>query len=69
MLGSASVVAFVPSRNPKKARSFYESVLGLHFLAEDQFAHVFDANGVMSLSTNVVDSSKPQQFYLLRTQP
>ncbi len=29
----------------------------------------FDANGVMSLSTNVVDSSKPQQFYILRTQP
>jgi len=29
----------------------------------------FDANGVMSLSTNVVDSSKPRQFYILRTQP
>ena len=29
----------------------------------------FDANGVMSLSTNVVDSSKPQQFYILQTQP
>lgn len=59
MLGSASVVAFVPSRNPKKARSFYESVLGLHFLAEDQFAHVFDANGVM---VRVVDVSSVKAF-------
>jgi hypothetical protein len=29
----------------------------------------FDATGVMSLSTNVVDPAKPRQFYILRTQP
>ena len=53
---------------------------GFTLLATDDFAlplaqwrpiltNSFDANGVMSLSTNVVDSSKPQQFYILRTQP
>ncbi|MDQ6770861.1 MAG: hypothetical protein M3Z54_12835 [Gemmatimonadota bacterium] len=44
MLGSAPVVAFVPSRSPKKSRSFYEKTLGLGFLSDDQFASVFDAN-------------------------
>ena len=29
----------------------------------------FDANGAMSLSTNVVNPSIPQQFYILKTQP
>ncbi len=28
----------------------------------------FDANGAMNLSTNVVDPSKPHQFYILKTQ-
>jgi catechol 2,3-dioxygenase-like lactoylglutathione lyase family enzyme len=59
MLGSASVVAFVPSRSPQKARSFYEDVLGLRFLSGDQFAHVFDANGVM---VRVVDVSSVKGF-------
>jgi catechol 2,3-dioxygenase-like lactoylglutathione lyase family enzyme len=59
MLGSASLVAFVPSRNLKKARSFYEGVLGLDFISEDQFAHVFEANGVM---VRVVDVSGVKAF-------
>ncbi len=41
------IVAFVPSRNPAKARAFYEGVLGLRFVSEDPFAVVFDAKGVM----------------------
>ena len=28
----------------------------------------FDSNGAMSIATNVVDPTKPQQFYILRTQ-
>jgi catechol 2,3-dioxygenase-like lactoylglutathione lyase family enzyme len=47
MLGSANIVAFVPTRNAAKARRFYEGVLGLRFVADDGFALVFDANGIM----------------------
>ena len=38
MLGAMDIVAFVPSRNPTKARAFYEGVLGLRFVSEDSFA-------------------------------
>ena len=38
MLGSADVIAFVPTRNPAKARTFYEKTLGLEFVSEDPFA-------------------------------
>jgi catechol 2,3-dioxygenase-like lactoylglutathione lyase family enzyme len=37
MLGSSDIVAFVPSRSPKKSRSFYEHTLGLGFVSDDQF--------------------------------
>jgi catechol 2,3-dioxygenase-like lactoylglutathione lyase family enzyme len=67
VLGSASVVAFVPSRDPTKARDFYEGVLGLRVVGQDQFALVLDANGV---TVRVVDVSgvrgfKPAPFTIL----
>jgi len=67
VLGSARVVAFVPSKSPKKARSFYEDVLGLAFVSEDQFADVFDAKGVMVRVVDVssVDGFKPAPFTIL----
>ena len=67
MLGSSAVVAFVPSRSPKKSRSFYEHTLGLGFVSEDQFADVFDANGVMVRVVGVssVEGFKPFPFTIL----
>jgi len=59
MLGSSAVVAFVPSRSPRKSRSFYEQTLGLGLVSEDQFANVFDANDVM---VRVVDVSSVEDF-------
>jgi catechol 2,3-dioxygenase-like lactoylglutathione lyase family enzyme len=47
MLGSTDIVAFVPTRDPEKARAFYEGVLGLRFVKDDGFALVLDANGIM----------------------
>ncbi len=35
MLGSTNIVAFVPIKNAEKARAFYESVLGLRFVKDD----------------------------------
>jgi catechol 2,3-dioxygenase-like lactoylglutathione lyase family enzyme len=56
MLGSTDIIAFVPTKNAGKARSFYEGVLGLQFVSDDDFAMVFDANGIM------IRVVKTQQF-------
>lgn len=53
MLRSQSIVAFIPTRDAARARAFYADVLGLHFLADDGFALVFDANGIMVRITKV----------------
>ena len=70
MLGSSAVVAFVPSRSPRKSRSFYEQTLGLGFVSEDQFANVFDANDVMVRVVDVssVEDFKPFPFTILGWQ-
>ena len=36
MLGSTNIVAFVPTIDAVKARAFYEGVLGLRFIKDDQ---------------------------------
>ena len=45
MLGAINIVAFVPTRDPEKARPFYEGLLGLRFIKDDGFALVLDPNG------------------------
>ncbi len=52
-LASMNLIAFVPTTNPAKARSFYEQVLNLRFVSEDPFALVFDGHGVMIRIANV----------------
>ena len=47
MLGATNIIAFIPTRDPAKAREFYEGVLGLRFVKDDGFAMVLDANGIM----------------------
>jgi catechol 2,3-dioxygenase-like lactoylglutathione lyase family enzyme len=47
MLGSLNIVAFVPTKDPVKARAFYGGLLGLRFVKDDGFALVLDANGIM----------------------
>ncbi len=64
MLGSNKIVAFVPTRDASRARVFYENVLSLRFVSEDQFAVVFDANGIM-LRVARVPKYQPQQFTTL----
>lgn len=67
MLGTADVVAFVPTRNPERARAFYQRVLGLEFVSEDPFALVFNANGVTVRVADVssVRDFKPASFTIL----
>ena len=67
MLGSANVVAFAPTRDPGKARRFYEKTLGLEFVSEDPFAVVFNANGIALRVADVstVKEFKPAPFTIL----
>ena len=53
-LSQQQMVAFVPTRDPARAKGFYQDVLGLPLLSDElPFALVFDAHGV-SLRVTVV---------------
>jgi catechol 2,3-dioxygenase-like lactoylglutathione lyase family enzyme len=67
MLGSADLIAFVPTREPEKARKFYEQTLGLEFVSEDAFALVFSAHGTTLRIANVsqVKDFRPAPFTIL----
>ena len=67
MLGSTKIVAFVPITDGEKARAFYEGVLGLKFVKDDDFALVFDANGIMVRAAKMKEV-KPAQFTILGWQ-
>lgn len=64
MLDAYRIVAFVPTRDFKKARAFYEGTLGLRFVSEDGFALVMDANGTL-VRISKVPEFKPHQFTIL----
>jgi catechol 2,3-dioxygenase-like lactoylglutathione lyase family enzyme len=53
MLGSGEVIAFAGSADLGRARAFYERVLGLPVIEQNDFACVFDANGTMLRVTAV----------------
>jgi catechol 2,3-dioxygenase-like lactoylglutathione lyase family enzyme len=47
MLASSKIVGFVPTRDSKQARDFYEGKLGFQFVSDDQFALVMRAGETM----------------------
>jgi catechol 2,3-dioxygenase-like lactoylglutathione lyase family enzyme len=58
-------VAFLPTTDPAKTRAFYEGLLGLSLVADEQpFALVFDANGTM-LRLTTVHEHQPRPFTVL----
>ena len=61
MLNASQSINFVATSNPKEAREFYEGILGLRFVSGDQFALVFDINGVM-LRIQIVDEVNPHEY-------
>ena len=67
MLDSARLMAFVPIRDAKKSRPFYEEVLGLRFISDDGFALVMDSNGVTIRLAKAGDF-KPAGFTILGWQ-
>lgn len=64
MLGTADVMAFVATRDPAAARSFYGDTLGLRLVADETFALVFDANGT-ELRVQKVSEPAPLSYTVL----
>jgi catechol 2,3-dioxygenase-like lactoylglutathione lyase family enzyme len=53
MLDRSDVIAFASATDLRRARAFYEQVLGLRVIEQNDFACVFDANGTMLRVTAV----------------
>src|SRR5262245_57744460 len=63
-LNASDIVAFVATADSVRARDFYGSVMGLRLVADDPFALVFDANGVM-LRVQKVEAVRPVAYTTL----
>lgn len=46
MLGSSNLIAFILTGDAARAKTFYAETLGLKFVTQDDYALVFDANGI-----------------------
>ena len=64
MLSDSNLAAFIATSKPDEARAFYENVLGLTLLSDEQYAIVFDANGT-TLRVQKAGNFTPQQFTAL----
>lgn len=58
------MIGFIPTKDKNKAKLFFADALQLHFVADDGFALVFDANGTM-LRVVTVKEFTPLPFTLL----
>ena len=59
MLDGCSLMAFVATTQSARARAFYEGILGLHFVSEDDFAVVYEVQGI-ELRVQKVAALQPQ---------
>jgi predicted enzyme related to lactoylglutathione lyase len=64
LLPTAQVVAFVPTKDFERARTFYETTLGLALLGSDEFALQFEV-GATRIRIAKVESFEPAPFTIL----
>jgi catechol 2,3-dioxygenase-like lactoylglutathione lyase family enzyme len=64
VLSSSRLVAFVATRDPARAKTFYKEILGLTLVADEPFALVFDAAGTM-LRVAKVNQLHPAPYTVL----
>jgi catechol 2,3-dioxygenase-like lactoylglutathione lyase family enzyme len=67
MLSTQKIVAFLATTDGARAAQFYGRTLGLPLRSDDDFAVVFDANGV-ELRIQKVERLTPQPFTVLGWQ-
>ncbi len=61
-LRDQEMIGFIPTRDPGKAKEFYQGVLGLELVSEEMpFALVFDLRGIM-LRVTVVNDLVPAHY-------
>ena len=59
---SAEPMAFILVRDRAKAKAFYQGVLGLRLMSEDDYADVYDLNGItLRLTTVEVWTAHPHK--------
>jgi catechol 2,3-dioxygenase-like lactoylglutathione lyase family enzyme len=59
VLGRESLIAFVATAEPARSKAFYEQILGLRLIADEEHAIVFDANGTMLRIQKVTELVPP----------
>src|SRR5262249_25234192 len=64
MLASAKLVAFSATADSARSRKFYEGLLGLRFVSEDEYAVIYDIQGI-ELRIQKVRTFTPQTHTLL----
>jgi catechol 2,3-dioxygenase-like lactoylglutathione lyase family enzyme len=64
MLASSRMVGFVPTKDSKKARAFYEGKLGFQFVSDDPFALVVKA-GETTIRVAKAQNFTPAQYTVL----
>jgi catechol 2,3-dioxygenase-like lactoylglutathione lyase family enzyme len=64
MLASSKLIGFVPTKDSKKARDFYENKLGFQFVSDDQFALVMKAGDTMIRIAKAKDFT-PAQYTVM----
>lgn len=64
LLGQYKPVMFVAATDARRAKEFYGETLGLRFVSEDNFAVVFDVNGIM-LRVSLVQQFTPAKHTVL----
>jgi catechol 2,3-dioxygenase-like lactoylglutathione lyase family enzyme len=67
LLTNHSIIAFVATQSPDRAREFYERVLGLELVADEPWSLVFNARGTM-VRIQKVEKLRPQSFTALGFQ-
>lgn len=64
MLNSSQLIAYIPTVRPEQSKNFFKDKLGLKLVEEDEFALVFDSNGVR-LRIAKVEAFTPTRFTVL----
>jgi catechol 2,3-dioxygenase-like lactoylglutathione lyase family enzyme len=67
MLGRHHVIGFIPTKDSRRARAFFQKTLGLRLTAKDDFALVFESGGTM-IRVVKVDDFKPAPYTILGWQ-
>lgn len=67
MLTGETLMAFIATTQPERARKFYVEVLGLRLVADEEYALVFDAHGIV-LRVQKVQSFLPHPYTALGWQ-